>query len=109
LTRSSFRDVKQRFPIRAFYPFRERHRQNDTYVSGELGHVTVVVFQKVAIDRDVGRAVHDAGERAVRPVAGPPVPVIDLAVVGRLGHVHRCRVHLGGQQRGERAVLSHVR
>jgi len=78
-------------------------------VSGELGQVTVVVFQEVSVDRDVGLAADHTGKRAVRPAGRPPVPVVDLTVGGRLGIVNRRGVHFGGQHRGERAVLADVR
>lgn len=79
-------------------------------MSGEFGRVTVIVLEKVSVYRHVGPPVNDAGERAaVRPVAGALVAVRDFAAVRRLGHVHRRGVHLVGQHRGERAVLSDVR
>jgi len=78
-------------------------------VSGKLGQVTVVVFQKVSIDRNVGPAADHPRKSAVRPAVSPLVPVIDLTVGRRLGNVNQRRVHFGGQHRGERAVLADVR
>lgn len=78
-------------------------------MSGEFGQVAAIVLQKVSVDWDVCPAVDHPGERAVRPVGRPPVPVIDFTVGGRLGNVNRRCVHFGGQHRGERAVLADVR
>lgn len=77
-------------------------------MSGELGQVTVVVFQKVSVDRYVGIAADHTSKRAVRPAGRPSVPVMDLTVCGRLGKINRRGVHFGGQHRGERAVLADV-
>lgn len=78
-------------------------------MSGKLGQITVVVFQKVSVDRNVGPATNHPRKSAVRPAASPPVSVIDLTVGGRLGNVNRRGVHFGSQHRGERAVLADVR
>jgi len=78
-------------------------------VSGELGQVTVVVFQKVSVDRDIGLAADHPGKRAVRLSGYPLVPVTNLTVRGRLGNVNRRGVHFGSKHRGERAVLADVR
>lgn len=78
-------------------------------MSGKLGQVTVVVFQKMSVDRNVGPAADHPRKRAVRPAASPPVSVIDLTVDGRLGNINRCGVHFGSQHRGERAILADVR
>lgn len=65
------------------------------YVSGKLSQVTVVVFQKVSVDRNVGPAANHPRKRAVRPATSPPISVIDLTVDGRMGNVNRSGVHFG--------------
>lgn len=78
-------------------------------MSGELGRVTVVVFQKVTVGRDVGVAIYHAGKRAISPIARPLVSVIDFTAGRRVENVNGRSVHFGDQHRGERAVLSRVR
>lgn len=78
-------------------------------MSSELGQVTVVVFQKVSVDRDVGLSSDHLCKRAVRSSGHPSVTVKELTVSGRLGNVNRRGVHFGGQHSGERAVLADVR
>lgn len=77
-------------------------------MSGEFGHVTVVVLQKVPVDRHVGPAVYHVGKRPVSPVRGTPVPVRYFTIIGPFRTVNRRGVHLGGQYSGKSAVLSHV-
>lgn len=77
-------------------------------MSGEFGRVTVIVLQKVSIDRNVGSAMYDSRERPVRLITYSFVSVIDFAGICKLGDVHRRGVHLVRQYGGERAVLSDV-
>lgn len=78
-------------------------------MSGEFSRVTVIVLQKVSVDRNVSPAFYHPRKRSICLLVRPFVPVIDFSGVGQIVNVHRSSVHFGRKNGGERAVLSDVR